>query len=231
LAYFLAGGFVCIIALMALGFLISRQRAKAVQESTLEAEMASLEIETQERKSVPFGTLLRKLNWQAGAIFMCFAVTMFCPVFTAEILSTHPAETAPRILLPDAFVPLAFVVWNSGNLSGSIVALYFPSRYYTPSLLFRGSVLRLVLILLYFLCNRNGDNQMLGAGHDLFYMLVVQLPLGLTNGWLSSACMMGTSALVDTTEKEAAISFMGLCLVAGLTLGSVLSFIIIGGVK
>ncbi len=59
---------------------------------------------------------------------------------------------------------------------------------------------------------------------DLFYLLLVQLPFGLTNGWLASDCMMAAGERVDESEREASGAFMGLCLVAGLTAGSLLSF-------
>ena len=59
---------------------------------------------------------------------------------------------------------------------------------------------------------------------DLFYLLVVQLLYGLTNGWLGSSCMMASGDWVDDGEREAAGGFMGLCLVIGLTTGSILSF-------
>ena len=58
----------------------------------------------------------------------------------------------------------------------------------------------------------------------MFYLVGVQFLFGASNGWLGSTCMMGAGEWVDVEEREAAGGFMGLCLVGGLTVGSLLSF-------
>ncbi len=63
---------------------------------------------------------------------------------------------------------------------------------------------------------------------DFFYLGVVQLCFGASNGYLGSSCMMGAVEWVAEEEREAAGSWMGLCLVAGLTVGSLLSFLVGG---
>lgn len=63
---------------------------------------------------------------------------------------------------------------------------------------------------------------------DLFYLVVVQLLFGLTNGYLGSTCMIGAATWVDEDEREAAGGFMSLCLVIGLTVGSLASFLVGG---
>lgn len=59
---------------------------------------------------------------------------------------------------------------------------------------------------------------------DFFYLVIVQLGFGLSNGWLASSAMMGASSAVEGEEREAAGAFMGFCLVLGLTVGSLASF-------
>jgi equilibrative nucleoside transporter 1/2/3 len=61
---------------------------------------------------------------------------------------------------------------------------------------------------------------------DFFYLVVVQFFFGLSNGYIGSLCMMGAVEYVDEDEREAAGGFMGLMLVGGLTLGSMLSFLV-----
>jgi len=61
---------------------------------------------------------------------------------------------------------------------------------------------------------------------DAFYLVAVQFLFGLTNGYLGSTCMMGAGEWVDVEEREAAGGFMGLMLVGGLTVGSLLSFLV-----
>ena len=60
---------------------------------------------------------------------------------------------------------------------------------------------------------------------DIFYLLIVQYLFGVTNGVLGSACMMGAGEWVEEEEREAAGGFMGMWLVGGLSVGSLLSFL------
>lgn len=183
--------------------------------------------------SVPLTLLARKLFYRASAVFLTFAVTMVFPVFTQEIASTTPSTGA--LFRKDAFIPFAFLVWNAGDLLGRIIPLSPPLALAArPKLLLLLSVLRVVFVPLYLLCNvtnpEEASSQAFGARMpDAFYLLIVQLPFGVTNGYLGSCCMMGASDQVEEHEKEASGGFMGLCLVGGLAVGSLLSFFVGNG--
>jgi len=173
-------------------------------------------------------TLLRRLFWLAAAVFLTFAVTMVFPVFTQEIVSTVPTDKASPLFQPSAFIPLAFLVWNSGDLIGRLVtAVPGLSLTHRPKTVFLLSVLRIIWIPLYMLCNVRGEGAT--VGNDAFYLIVVQLLFGISNGYLGSTCMMGAGEWVKPGEREAAGGFMGLCLVFGLAAGSLLSFTVSGG--
>ncbi|KAL2260393.1 hypothetical protein VTK26DRAFT_5599 [Humicola hyalothermophila] len=179
------------------------------------------------RIHVPLTTLLLKLRWLAASVFMCFLVAMFFPVFTGKILSVHSSSSSPSsegIYAPGAFIPLGFFFWNLGDLAGRVSAAFpgFASLRRRPRALFAVAMARWLFLPLYGLCNLHGEGAAVPS--DLFYLLVVQFPFGLTNGWLGSSSMMAAAEWVDEGEREAAGGFMGLCLVAGLTVGSVLSF-------
>ncbi len=75
---------------------------------------------------------------------------------------------------------------------------------------------------MYFLCNIGGNGAVIKS--DFFYLMIVQLLFGVSNGYLGSNCMMGFAEWVEKDELEAAGGFMSLVLVAGLTAGSFLSF-------
>lgn len=176
------------------------------------------------RRVVSLPALFRKLHWEAGTAAVCFVATIaLFPVFTAKILSTHPPPRS-RLFDPEVFIPLAFLFWNAGDLAGRLCtagALNADVRR-RPALLFALGVARFAFLPLYLLCNLHGEGAAVGS--DLFYLVVVQLPFGLSNGWLASNAMMAAAEGVEEDEREAAGGFMGLCLVAGLALGSVLSF-------
>lgn len=188
-----------------------------------EAEQAS-------RRVVGLPALFRKLHWLAGAVFLCFAATMFFPVFTSKILSTRgPSPSRGRLFSPEVFIPLAFFSWNLGDLCGRLATTAAAGPWAgagaarrRPAVLFAVGVARLGFLPLYMLCNIRGRGALVPS--DAFYLLLVQFPYGLTNGWLASNSMMGAGEWVGEQEREAAGGFMGLCLVAGLAAGSLLSF-------
>ncbi|POS82971.1 hypothetical protein EPUL_005831, partial [Erysiphe pulchra] len=63
---------------------------------------------------------------------------------------------------------------------------------------------------------------------DIFYLIVVCFGFGLTNGMLNSLCMMNAGKYVTVEEREATGGFMVVNLLAGLTVGSLLSFAVSG---
>ncbi|KAK0711237.1 nucleoside transporter [Lasiosphaeris hirsuta] len=182
------------------------------------------EAERAARNFVSMPTLFRKLRWVAIAVFLCFTVAMFFPVFTARILSVHdPATSGNRLFAPGAFIPLAFFFWSLGDLLGRVSTMFpWLSLRHRPIALFGVGVARLVFLPLYLLCNIRGRGAVVDS--DLFYLLLIQFPFGLTTGWLGSSAMMAAGEWVADGEREAAGGFMGTCLVGGLTAGSLLSF-------
>ena len=177
------------------------------------------------RQAVSLLTLAWKLRWYASSVALCFAVTMFYPVFTQKVLSVRPPAVAGHLFQPDAFVPLGFLVWNCGDLFGRTLPLLpFFRMDNSPRLVFAFTISRFVFIPLYFLCNLDGKGAAVQS--DFFYLAVVQLLFGLTNGLLSTTSMMAAPNWVEPEEREAAGSFMGLCIVGGLTVGSLTSFLV-----
>lgn len=226
-AYFMTATGVSALTLVAFFYLLSRRSAlhhtKNMTDSIGDLRDVST---TPTREPVPLLTLLRKLIWLSAAVFLTFAVTMVFPVFTQEIKSVRPVDSAPRLFQPSAFIPLAFLFWNAGDLVGRILpafsALSLTSK---PRVVFALAACRVVFVPLYLLCNVRGRGAAVQS--DAFY-LGVQLLFGLSNGFLGSTCMMGAVEWVDVEEREAAGGFMGLCLVAGLTAGSLASFVVAG---
>ncbi|KAL8917805.1 MAG: hypothetical protein Q9208_007734 [Pyrenodesmia sp. 3 TL-2023] len=221
--YFLTATAVSVATLLAFLYLTSRTAQRKPVETADGLENAQ-EDEHVERKVVGMWTLFTKLRYTSLAVFICFAVTMFFPIFTQKILSVRGQDTAPRLLQPDCFIPLAFLLWNAGDLIGRLLTgVPYLVLVRWPRTLLVLAILRLVFIPLYLLCNVRGRGAAIHS--DAFYLIIVQFLFGLSNGYIGSTCMMGAGEWVEKEEREAAGGFMGLMIVGGLTVGSLLSFL------
>ncbi|KAJ5477275.1 hypothetical protein N7539_007419 [Penicillium diatomitis] len=221
--YFFTATGVSVLTLIAFLYLL-RHRPSPRRVTTGEDEDASL-IGHVKDKSVGLWTLFKKLRSLSIAVFLCLMITMmFFPVYTSRIVSVHDSEKS-RVYDSNVFIPLAFLFWNVGDLAGR-VAVSYPglSLAHRPKVALTLTVARVVFVPLYLLCNIDGSGAAVQS--DVFYMVVVQLLFGVTNGYLASSCMMGASVWVSPDEREAAGGFMSMMLVAGLAAGSFLSFLV-----
>jgi equilibrative nucleoside transporter 1/2/3 len=224
LAYFLTATAISVATLIAFMYLLARNRkAKVTQASVAPGS----DEDEGDKKSIPLLVLFRKLFWLASGVFVTFGVTMLFPVFTQRILSVRPVEDQGAFTQPATFIPLAFLFWNTGDLLGRLMtAVPSLSLVHRPKVVFILAVSRVAWVGLYHLCNIRGAGAIVKS--DFFYLVVVQLFFGLTNGYLGSICMIGAGQWVDPEEREAAGGFMGLMLVGGLAVGSLLSFFAAG---
>jgi solute carrier family 29 (equilibrative nucleoside transporter), member 1/2/3 len=227
LAYFATALAVSVVTLLAFVYLLALDRRRPeyhpVGRKPSVASGGSGDTIPAQAKRVPLFQLYKKLFYPATAVFLTFAITMFFPVYTSKVISVHPVEGRSRILSPACFIPLAFLVWNIGDLIGRVASALPQVRItHYPRLLLLLSALRAVFIPLYLLCNVDGAGAIVDS--DVFYLAFVQLLYGATNGYIGTQCMMGASDYVEVDEREAAGSFMPLMLVLGLTVGSFLSF-------
>ncbi|CAD6447433.1 23d4d476-8678-46f3-b51d-254de2a0a7d5 [Sclerotinia trifoliorum] len=224
--YFLTATVISVLTLVFVFPLLRKQNRILESRAASSAESDDESDESGKNKVVGMVRLFKKLYWLAGGVFMCFAVSMFFPVFTSKVVSVIPSDRAPRILQPEAFIPLGFLVWNIGDLCGRLLPLLPFRTKARPIPLFIFSILRLGFVPLYLLCNIEGKGARVNS--DVFYLLVVQGGFGLSNGWLGSSCMMAAGDYVDEEEREASGPFMMINLVAGLMAGSLLSFSVAG---
>jgi solute carrier family 29 (equilibrative nucleoside transporter), member 1/2/3 len=205
LGYFLSAMLVGGVSLGALGFLIPRSRTGlASKEYMVDSNWAKLS---------------SKLRWPSLANFSCLCISSVSTVFVTKITSVVPVDTAPTILQPQTFIPLAIVLWNIGDLLGSVLAVSSQFLIRHPLVIFILSLARVGFIPLYLTCNIDGQGSFAG---DWFYLVMVQFLFGVTHGWLSGASMMGVPAWIAEGDREDAGAFMGMTLVAGLVAGSIL---------
>ena len=220
LAYFLTATAIAVATLLAFLVLLARHRQpkKTQDNSTPDSPNDS-----DDKKNIPLLVLVRKLFWLASGVFLTFAITMVFPVFTQRIVSVKPPEDQSPLMQPTSFIPLAFLFWNTGDLLGRLItAVPSLSLVTRPRVVFALAMSRIAFVGLYHLCNIRGQGAVVKS--DFFYLVVVQLLFGFTNGYLGSMCMIGAGEWVEPEEREAAGGFMGLCLVAGLAVGGLASF-------
>ncbi|KAJ5155239.1 hypothetical protein N7492_008042 [Penicillium capsulatum] len=221
--YFLTATGVSILTLLA--FLYLLRHRPGLQAQTVADDEDTLLVDRVPDKSVSLWTLFKKLWYLALSVFVCFLVTMMVfPVYTSEIVSVNDPKLS-RMYDPAVFIPLAFLFWNIGDLIGRFaVAIPKLSLSHRPWLAFVLAIARVGFTPLYLFSNINGQGAIIQS--DFFYLFVVQLLFGVSNGYLASSCMMGASHWVSGEEREAAGGFMSMMLVGGLTAGSLLSFLV-----
>ena len=218
--YFMTSVGVSVIALGAFSIMVRRHGEGRIIRGIDSAEAE----ERLERKVIGLWGLFKKLKWLAMAVAVCFAITMIYPVFTQQIISVRPISKTSRLFQPACFIPLGFLLWNTGDLVGRLCTLVPAlSATHRPRLIFLLALLRAGFIPLFLLCNMRGRGAIVAS--DAFYLLVVQLGFGISNGYVGSECMMGAAEWVEESEMEAAGGFMSLMLVGGLSVGSLLSFL------
>ncbi|KAJ5669383.1 hypothetical protein N7462_010453 [Penicillium macrosclerotiorum] len=221
--YFLTATGVSVLTLLAFLYLLRKQPILKPKYSEEDEDTAL--INPTHDKAVSLWTLYRKLRFLALSVFGCFLITMVLfPVYTSVIQSVnYPGGS--RIYEPAVFIPLAFLVWNVGDLCGRIaVASPKASLAHRPGLAYLLAIGRVGFVPLYLLCNIRGEGAVVQS--DFFYLFIVQFFFGVTNGYLASSCMMGASHWVSPDEREAAGGFMSMMLVGGLAAGSLLSFLV-----
>lgn len=184
-------------------------------------------------EKVPLKVLFHKLKWLSLAVALDFAITMFLPIYTNVIQSVHSHDdnnnnnnNLPPYLRQAAFVPLALLFWNGGDLLGRVFPVYprlnIGDRPFT---LFLASVARVLFIPIYISCNIRNRGAWISS--DIFYLVIVQFLFGLSNGYIAGSTMMAANDWVEPHEREAAGGFMSMMLVAGLTAGSVFTFFVV----
>ncbi|ODQ64300.1 hypothetical protein NADFUDRAFT_47533 [Nadsonia fulvescens var. elongata DSM 6958] len=167
-------------------------------------------------------SLAQQLRGPASTIVLVFSVTLIFPVFAANVM---PITTSgSQFSKPELFVPLAFLVWNLGDLTGRSLCAIQSLVVRKPRSMVAYGLLRFVFIIFLLMCNVRDRGAMVDS--DVFYLMVLFM-FGVTSGHLSSSCMMMAASFVPDGVKEAAGGFMILCLSVGLALGSVFSFVFV----
>lgn len=166
---------------------------------------------------IGFKQLWSKLKYVELTIILTFSLTLIFPVFASNVESIKISKKL--------FVPLAFLIWNIGDLFGRIICAIPFLLIKREIILISYSILRLLFIPLFLMCNINnkGNNKIGDFGY-----LLIQFLFGLTNGQLFSSSYMCVGGLLDTKdEQRAAAAFTALLINVSLLVGSLASFVVV----
>ena len=201
--------------------------------SRLEDEVSSLSI-------------LRAVKGPAFCIFFTFFVTLsLFPSWTSHLRSIHQCDGSPggdqesapssisKRLQNDLFTPFTFLLFNTGDLGGRLLAGQLPAsripkqRY--SLMLVVAACTRCIFFPLLVSCvsgeNSSGNHARLQIESDV-YSLTVQALLALSNGLLISLAFMHAPTMVPPTpaSQEKSSEILSFSLSLGLLTGSLFSF-------
>lgn len=204
-----------------------------VDHSLLDNEENADSVDNQLHEKVSFTYLFHHLRYIVITLVLVFVVSLVFPVFasnTESVNKTPDSGNGVHFSNSNIFVPLAFMVWNIGDLVGRIVCGYSFFQTHDEKAMLFYALGRCIFISLLFLCNihdsalpRNDVKTPL-INSDLIY-LFIQFMYGATNGHLCLNCFMlvGPKFTKDS-EKKAAGGFTTVFLSIGLAVGSLCSY-------
>lgn len=165
--------------------------------------------------NVSFKQLWSKLKYQELTIALTFAITLIFPVFASNVSSIHGIDSK-------VFTPIAFLVWNLGDLLGRIIVPLIPLK--SNLALISYSLGRLCFVPLFLLCHLQSKKWYFF--NDEWYMLW-QLLFGVTNGHAFACGYVRIGEVLQRKdEQQAASAFTALVINLSLLWGSLLSFIV-----
>ncbi|KAI9448341.1 nucleoside transporter-domain-containing protein [Lactarius indigo] len=165
------------------------------------------------------------------AIAYVFIVTLSVfPTITISIVPTNPA------IHPLFFSSLHFLVFGIGDWFGRYLCSIPRLLVWSAKNLLGLSLARTLFIPLFLACNLQRDASSPSAppmiSSDALFMLLL-FAFALSNGYVSSMCLMSASSLEHNPQLmgrkedvDLAAPIASFCIVGGLVIGSVLSFIV-----
>ncbi|EMD40447.1 hypothetical protein CERSUDRAFT_148466 [Gelatoporia subvermispora B] len=173
---------------------------------------------------------LAKLNLPYNVAVACvFAITL--SVFPPLTVSVRPTNPATHPLL---FSVVHFLIFNVGDFLGRYLCSFPRLLVWSARRLLTLSLARTLFVPLFLMCNIQWGASSLPTNpiisSDVLFMTIL-LAFGLSNGYVSSMCMMSAPSLTHNPrlkghaqDVDIAATVASFCLVGGLALGSLASF-------
>ena len=167
--------------------------------------------------------------------YICVTYNFVQAVFPPITISIKPTNPDTHPLL---FAAIHFLVFNVGDFLGRYICSFPKLLVWSANRLLALSLARTLFIPLFLMCNiQRGPATVVYdpiISSDLLFMVILGL-FGLSNGYVSSLCLMSASSLKHnpglkgrTEDVDVAATVASFSLVGGLALGSIFSFVVKG---
>ncbi|XP_038890735.1 equilibrative nucleotide transporter 1-like [Benincasa hispida] len=176
----------------------------------LKAEAEAMNMEEEEKGGVALWQIVKSIKWYGFGIILIYLVTL-------SIFPGYITEDVHSSILKDWYSILLIFGYNVFDLVGKSLTLVYVIK--NIKIVVGGCVGRLLFFPLFFVCLHGP----LVFRTEVPVMLLTCL-MGLTNGYLTSVLMMMAPKVVQLQHAESAGVLMVLFLVAGLVVGSVVSW-------
>lgn len=166
------------------------------------------------------------IHYELALAYVYVITLAIFPVITITIQPTNP-NTHPLL-----FTAIHFLMFNLGDFFGRYICSFSIVITWSATRILAFSVVRTLFIPIFLLCNTvQGPSRGLPViSSDFVYMLLVGA-LGLSNGYVSTLCMLGASSLEHNPrlrqrleDVPTASTVAGFCLIVGLAIGGFGSF-------
>lgn len=168
-----------------------------------------------------------KVRQPATCIYLVFCVTLaLFPGWISELRSVRQCAANSNRWDNDLYTPAAFVLFNTCDLLGRILAGWVPVARIRPRKLVQGATLRFLCFPLLSLCVGGSATSSRIEIPSNLYSFLVQVVFGTTNGFLVTlAFIYAPTVLSSTTHvQERSAELLNFSLSFGLLSGSFLSF-------
>ncbi|XP_043215008.1 equilibrative nucleoside transporter 1-like isoform X1 [Amphibalanus amphitrite] len=213
----------CYVWMSRMSFYEYYTRASRLTSATDDESVARADSERSNDISV--WRIFLKIKWYALSVCLVFVVTLaLFPAVTAKIIPKRQEDGDPNTWTRDYFVPVCcFLLFNGcdyiGRILGGFTVWPKMNHWY---LVLGFTLLRFAFFPLFMFCNNGQKNLSIVFEEDAYY-IVFMVVFGLSNGYLSTLCMIYGPSLVEPEEQNTASSMMAAFLGLGLCLGALLS--------
>lgn len=180
-------------------------------------------------KSAELVPVFKQIWMPAICVFVVFAVTLSCyPAVNSAITSINKDAKDAGSWAKTYFVPVScFLLFNVGDLLGRTVAGFCQWPRQKSALLPVLSLLRVVFIPVFLLCNVRPRHHLPYLIHNDYVPLVSMVVFAFSNGYLGTLCMMYGPSMVALDRMETAGGMMSFFLALGLGSGSLTSLLLV----